>query len=254
MSVQLIYDGSFEGLLSAIFEYYDLGLRSATVRPRGNNTGLLFGEEILVTTDQKKAERVWQGLKRKAGSAGARSVFKSYLSELPGIDDQILEYVKLVFSTSGNAAQDYSNPLVLKIANTVKKVDREKHRMDAFVRFRLTKDNIYVAAIEPDFNVLPLNAKHFKQRYADQPWMIFDLKRHYGIFYDLSVVRTIALQDWGKVKNGLADELLAPSEIAFTDLWKQYFKSSNIKARRNSTLHLRHVPRRYWKYLGEKQP
>ncbi len=51
--------------------------------------------------------------------------------------------------------------------------------------FELLQDEMYFAKIEPDFNVLPLIQKHFKDRYADQKWMIFDLKRNFGIIYDL---------------------------------------------------------------------
>ena len=40
--------------------------------------------------------------------------------------------------------------------------------MLAFVRFELLQDEVYFAKIEPDFNVLPLFRKHFKERYADQ--------------------------------------------------------------------------------------
>ena len=32
----------------------------------------------------------------------------------------------------------------------------------------------------------------------------------------------------------------------------EYFKSTNIKSRKNMKLHLQHVPKRYWKYLTEK--
>ena len=37
-------------------------------------------------------------------------------------------------------------------------------------------------------------------------------------------------------------------------MWKDYFDSTNIKERKNMKLHIRHVPKRYWKYLSEKQP
>ena len=33
---------------------------------------------------------------------------------------------------------------------------------------------------------------------------------------------------------------------------KNYFKSTNIVARKNTKLHTQHVPKRYWKYLTEK--
>jgi probable DNA metabolism protein len=43
-------------------------------------------------------------------------------------------------------------------------------------------------------------------------------------------------------------------ESLYQELWKQYFDSVDIKARRNMKLHIQHVPKRYWKYLVEKQP
>jgi probable DNA metabolism protein len=42
-------------------------------------------------------------------------------------------------------------------------------------------------------------------------------------------------------------------ETLYQDLWQQYFKSVNIAARKNTRLHIQHMPRRYWKYLPEKR-
>ncbi|MNL65412.1 hypothetical protein D3C87_1897410 [compost metagenome] len=55
------------------------------------------------------------------------------------------------------------------------------------------------------------------------------------------------------VVNALPSDLLDPGEQMYTLLWQDYFKSTNILARKNMRLHVRHVPRRYWKYLSEKQ-
>ncbi|WP_322790524.1 TIGR03915 family putative DNA repair protein [Tenacibaculum tangerinum] len=153
-----------------------------------------------------------------------------------------------------NIEKDYSNDTVLKIAKLRKSVGREKHRMEAFVRFKLTKDNIYFANIEPDFNVLPLIAKHFKSRYADQKWLIYDIKRKYGLFYNLDSVEIIELEfdksfDFSKT----SDKIFTVEELEFQQLWKDYFKSTNIASRKNTKLHTQHVPKRYWKYLSEKQ-
>jgi probable DNA metabolism protein len=41
-------------------------------------------------------------------------------------------------------------------------------------------------------------------------------------------------------------------EVYYQNLWKQYYQSTNIVARRNMKLHLQYVPKRYWKYLVEK--
>jgi probable DNA metabolism protein len=134
------------------------------------------------------------------------------------------------------------------------KVGREKHRMEAFVRFQLTKDDVYFANIEPDFDVLPLISKHFRNRYADQQWIIYDLQRKYGLFYDLNTVEIISL-DLSDIHTNSNEKSSAftYAEYEYQDLWNNYFKSTTIKSRINNKLHVQHVPKRYWKYLSEKK-
>jgi hypothetical protein len=36
-------------------------------------------------------------------------------------------------------------------------------------------------------------------------------------------------------------------------LWRRYYHAVNIDARHNSRLELRQLPRRYWRFLTEKQ-
>ena len=52
--------------------------------------------------------------------------------------------------------QDYGNPDVLMVVQTAKKVWREKHRMEAFVRFQKTADDLYYAVIEPDYQCVAI--------------------------------------------------------------------------------------------------
>jgi probable DNA metabolism protein len=137
----------------------------------------------------------------------------------------------------------------------VKKVGRERHRMKAFIRFQKTADGMYYAPVEPDFNVLPLIVYFFKNRYADQQWIIYDVKRKYGLYYNLHTVTEITYEfvsaiDTNKVN--LPQELTDSGEELASLLWKDYFNSTNIPARKNMKLHIQHVPKRYWKYLNEK--
>jgi len=169
---------------------------------------------------------------------------------LPDIENLIYRVVKYILSTQTDVLSDYTNADILKLHQTLKMIGREKHRMEAFVRFELTKDAIYYATIEPDFNVLPLIIKHFESRYADQKWLIYDTKRDYGIYYDLNSTEFV---DFPEEKNALSPESLDEKENNYQVLWQDYFSSTNIKARKNTKLHLRHVPKRYWKYLTEKK-
>ncbi|GGW64098.1 putative DNA metabolism protein [Winogradskyella epiphytica] len=254
-SKNLIYDGTFDGFLSTIFYVFEHKLEKVTIQNEFSIQQGLFCENERIHTDEDKANRVWNGVKSKLSSKGSYQLYYAFLSEQNGIENLLLDYITYAFSNVKKVDKDFAHPSVLKIAQIAKSVGREKHRMEAFVRFRLTKDKIFFANIEPDFNVLPLIEKHFKRRYADQLWVIYDIKRGYGLFYDLENVEIITLDfpknfDFTKTE----DAFFAKQEFEFQKLWQDYFKATNIQSRKNMKLHIRHVPKRYWKYLSEKQP
>jgi probable DNA metabolism protein len=197
---------------------------------------------------------VWKGLSTRLSPAALSQLNRAFLSEETGIESVLVRYIQYAFSSKQSVENDYSNPWVLKVSDVARRVYREKHRMEAFIRFQLTVDNLYYAICQPDFNVLPLIEKHFKDRYADQRWLIYDSKRKFGIYYDRSTVSTVEMSFDENTNNGKnVDFLLDSSEALYQQLWQQYFSSVNIKARKNLKLHIQHMPKRYWKFLPEKQ-
>ena len=255
ISKTLIYDGSFDGFLSTVFYVFEYKLKEVYIQNEFENQNNLFTENITILTDKEKADRVWKGLKEKASTISTTKMYYAFLSEQLNVENILLDNIKYIFNHKEKVDTDFTQPSVLKVSQIAKNVGREKHRMEAFVRFKLTKDNIYFANIEPDFNVLPLISKHFKSRYADQKWLIYDIKRNYGLYYDLQNVEIITLDfpkefDFTKTSS----DFFADEEFQFQKLWQDYFDSTNIKERKNMKLHIRHVPKRYWKYLSEKQP
>lgn len=251
----LIYDGSFDGFLCCVFYVFEYKLKNAKIQNKFVLQNALFSENEKISTNKDKADRVWKGLKTKASTISTTKIYYAFLSEQPGVENILLDYISYIFKSNKKVDTDFTYDSVLKTSKIAKNVSREKHRMEAFVRFKLTKDAIYFANIAPDFNVLPLISKHFKCRYADQKWVIYDIKRNYGLYYDLEVVTTMQMEfpknfDFSKTdKNFFSDE-----EFEFQTLWQNYFKSTNITERKNMKLHIQHVPKRYWKYLSEKQP
>ena len=132
---------------------------------------------------------------------------------------------------------------------------REKHRMEAFVRFEKTQDELFHATIEPDMDVLPLIAAHFTKRYADQRWLIYDQRRRYGLYYDLTRTDVVQFEQPKAQKSAdVSATVLDEREPLFKLLWQAYFDHVNIPERKNLKLHRRHMPLRYWRYLSEKQP
>ena len=249
-----VYDGSFEGLLTAVFEVYEYKFATARILAQANYQPDAFATKQEVLTDSTKANRVWKGLQRKLSAATLSNVFSVYLSERTDKEALLLEFFRLVFANEVNIEENFAASVVLQIAQIGKQLHREKHRFEAFVRFSQLKDGLYFATIEPDFNVLPLITPHFADRYADQHWLIYDTRRSYGIYYDLTQTQEVYFdflpaEQW----NQLASDQLETHEELSQQLWQVYFKSVNIAERRNLKLHRKHVPIRYWKYLTEKK-
>ena len=251
----LIFDGSLEGLLTAVFEVFERKLRAVTLIEEYRFLPSAFDDTLTIASDSGKANRVWKGLQKSLSKDAFQDFYRCYLAEQNVPAQVLLDFACHVFNNPGTSVEkNYGDENVLKISQVSKKVGREKHRFEAFVRFKTTTDGIYFATVEPDFNILPLIISHFKKRYADQKWVIYDLRRNYGIFYDLKTVSTVVIER-NELKEKLKQENQTPDsdEMQFQKLWQTYFKSTNIESRKNTKLHLQHVPKRYWKYLVEKQ-
>ena len=154
--------------------------------------------------------------------------------------------------------QNASDEDVLAVRNTCRRVLHEQLRMKQFIRFQKAKDGTYLAVVAPDHNVLPLITDHFSDRFNDQPWLIYDARRHYGFHYDGQQVIRITFEDEGAVPfdltNGkLQTDVLSSDDQLLQDLWRTYFKAICIKERMNPRKQLKDMPRRYWKYMTEKQ-
>jgi probable DNA metabolism protein len=166
-----------------------------------------------------------------------------------------LRYIQKVFRSSISIETNFGDPCVLEIHQIFKKVIRETERVRMFVRFQKTVDNIYFASFDPQFNVLPLTVNHFKSRFSDQSWIVYDTSRKYGFYYDLNSINEIRF-DESRINplTGVLDQsVFTEDEKLFQSLWKVYFKEIEIKERHNPKLHKRLLPKRFWKYLTEKQ-
>jgi len=247
-----VIDGDLESLLCAIFEWFERKPGKVVLRTADSYQPEAFTKALFIHNDRDKADRVWKGLQKQLSAAWMRRFYCTFLSELPQALCSLFEFACLVFSAGPGIENNFGNADVLLIAQTAARVEREKHRMEAFIRFREGSDGIFYCGIDPDFNVLPLIMKHFRERYADQHWVIYDLRRHYGLHYDLQGLEEVFLNAEGEKALGKPDTaLLSEQEGRYVLLWKSYFKSTNIAARKNTKLQMRHIPKRYWRYLAE---
>jgi probable DNA metabolism protein len=135
-----------------------------------------------------------------------------------------------------------------------RRVSREAERVAQFLRFQKTADRLYFAACGPDYDVVPMVLGHFRDRFTDQHWMVYDMRRKKGYYYDGIGIQWVTLESDKIDSSGdINAGVLSEEEILFQRLWKQYFRSICIDQRLNLKLHQQKVPKKYWKYLTEKK-
>ena len=251
------YDKTFEGLLTAIFDAYSIK-RFPDILLAAEETPPLFYDEIItVVTDEERSNRVWKGLQKKLSASALTSLTTCWLSELPEIDLVLFSYIHKAIDAPRSIELNFGDPDVLELSKVWKKVNNERLRVMQFLRFQKAADGTFFAAVEPEKNALPLAIDHFKDRFADQPWLIYDIKRAYGFYYDLKEVRQVTFEEGSCERHlvtGMLDEsLMDKDEKLFQQLWKTYFKAICIKERLNPRKHKQDMPIRYWKHMTEKQ-
>ena len=254
-----VFDNTLDGLLTAVFDSFLLKQQPEALLGEGEQLPLFAEELHYVMTDGEKAGRVWNGLEKHLSKDGLRMITLSWLSEERTLNQPLFNFICKVFrlpAVSG-IERNASDPDVLEVRNTCRRVLHEQLRMKQFIRFQKAKDGTYLAVVSPDHNVLPLITNHFADRFNDQPWLIYDAKRHYGFYYDGEAVIRVTFEDEASVPfdltNGKLDaDVLSENDKIFQDLWRTYFKAICIKERMNPKKQLSDMPRRYWKYMTEK--
>ena len=252
-----IFDKTFEGLLTSVFEAYSRRTFPDALLPEGEPLPLFHEEVFTVITEEEKAKRVWRGLQKKLSSGALSCLAQCWLAEEAETPMLLFRYIRKAIDAPRSIETNFADPDVLEFSRMWKRVDWERLRMLQFIRFQKAADGTFFAAVEPEKNALPLAIDHFKDRFADQPWLIYDIKRAYGFYYDLKEVRQVTFEEGsreGHLVTGMLDEsLMDKDEKLFQQLWKTYFKAICIKERLNPRKHKQDMPVRYWKHMTEKQ-
>jgi probable DNA metabolism protein len=253
-----VFDNTLDGLLTAVFDSFLLKQQPEYLLAEGEQLPLFVDQQYRVHTDGEKAARVWKGLEKNLSKEGLQMITISWLSEERALNQPLFNFICKVFKLRIKGLErNASDEDVLAVRNTCRRVLHEQLRMKQFIRFQKAKDGTYLAVVSPDHNVLPLIIDHFQDRFNDQSWLIYDAKRHYGYYYDGKAVIHVTFEDEASVpfnlENGKLDaDILSADDQLFQDLWRTYFKAICIKERMNPKKQLSDMPRRYWKYMTEK--
>ena len=139
--------------------------------------------------------------------------------------------------------EDAADPDVHHASRMAKAVDREVHKMHAFVRFReLEHENdekMYYAWFEPEHEILRAGAPFFRQRFPNMNWMI-------------ATPDGTALWRDGELQFvPTPDKSTLPKADAHENLWRTYYRNICNVARINPPAMQRDMPKRYWHNLPE---
>lgn len=243
----LIYDGTFDGLLTACFEgYRDNEITNIVQLDRYQPDLLQTPQEII--TDKAKADRLYHSILTKLSAYTLENIYYAYLSELPGCDFLILQYLRLCYQEGPKINAARQHPIIDRIYRLRFKVTRELDRMKGFLRFQELSPLFFLAQIEPDHNLLPIFIPHLQKRFSDQDMLVFDKKRNRALLIRGQQSAIIPFSQT-EVKQLLAQS--AADEYA--ELFRQYFQTINIPERENLRQQLNYMPRRYRKNMPETQ-
>lgn len=142
---------------------------------------------------------------------------------------------------------DVLDPERRRLQSLARQVDREIHKMHAFVRFREVADEQaaggrrHVAWFEPAHHILRAAAPFFVRRFAQHPW---------------AILTPLGCLHWDGCRltgAGPARREDAPPEDAGEALWLTYYRSIFNPARLKVAMMKREMPVRYWAQMPETQ-
>ena len=248
-----LYDGTFEGFLSAVFDAFAIK-EDVSIEKKDCWQPQLFADPVEVESVPEKAEKVAEKLLSICGSRGFSAIVQIFLSEAEGCETAVFYLIKSVIKYGTKAFSRFQDEKIAHAMAIRKKVSKECERFLGILRFTELSNGVFYAACEPDHNIIPLIAGHFYERLSGTRWMIHDLRRGFAVYHSDGNMENVEFTD--ELTSHLnMTALLGKSENEddFAKMWRGYFKTIAIESRTNPKLQRQFMPQRYWKYLTEKK-
>ena len=235
-------DGSPEGFFTAVFDAY--ADKDAFVSSSKALQTALDDRFIAVSPVGEKAQRFVKKL---------RAVDKNSLCEIdfilrtPAADREqtAFDYIRLLVKQRRPVRGMLVRPEVRRAMELVDRVGAERHLLSGFLRFQETHNGVFYAPCSPDNDVVDLLMPHFAARFKTSAFVIHDISRGLAGIYNGS--------EWLVSPVAQAEITLSESEDSFSRLWRKYYHTVYIPARKNTRQMKGYMPVRYWKFMPEKQ-
>ena len=237
------YDGSFDGLLSCVFDSYACRETPIAICPEAEAMPTLFAARA-VQTDTGHARRVL----RKVAACSPRALellHKGFLTCLPEKELYLYRLVRKLLADGPGFLRDYSDETLHPVAAAVRRLEGEAHLLKGFVRFS-DFGGVLGGEIEPKNRVLPLLRPHFCARYSGETFLIHDRTHREALLYRprqwaILPLEELRLEDPGR------------EEREYRRLWRRFYDTVAIQGRENPRCRRSHMPKRYWSTMTEFQ-
>jgi len=240
-----IYDGTFDGFLTIVFDSYVSKTLPQKIYPQDNYKHNFLDNTLVIDTNHSKAKRVFEGISNTISYDTLYNSYNSFLSNEKDKELYILKYLCDGFDIGSKINNMLTISYVFKVINMKKRTLFECHRLKGLLRFKEVSNNLYYSHIHPDNNIIESLGQHFIRRLPNQNFIIHDKNRNLCFIYYKKEYKII-----NSTKIKIPD--ISKEEQKYQDLWKLFFKTISIKERINPRCQMQHMPKKYWKDLIEE--
>ena len=238
----LVYDGTFEGFLSLVYEVYYKKLKPIKIYRTLPNE-MIFDDIIKIDTAKEEYEKVLNALKIKFPNEMIEKILNIFMCDSKDFELALLEYIIIGFKESKQLF-NINNSCVFYLNSLEKELFRNVHKMTGFIRFEELEDKTLYAKIESKFNVVYFLGKHFLKRFNNQNFIIHDINRKLAF---VKIENDFSIQEVAYFD----EPIYSSNEEKFQKLWKSFFKGVTINERTNLKLQTQMVPLLYRTYMSE---
>ncbi|MGJ0298241.1 TIGR03915 family putative DNA repair protein [Aliarcobacter cryaerophilus] len=238
----LLYDGTFEGFLSLVYEVYYKKLKPTKIYKTLPNE-ILFEEILEINSSKESGIKVLNAIKTKFPKEILEKILNIFMCDSKEFEMALLEYIIIGFKEV-KQLYNINNSCVFYLNNLEKELFRVTHKLTGFIRFEELEDKTLYAKIECKFNVIYFLGKHFLKRFNNQNFIIHDINRKLAFLkiQNAYSIKEVAFFD---------EPNYSPNEEKFQKLWKSFFSGVTINERTNLKLQTQMVPLLYRTYMSE---
>jgi probable DNA metabolism protein len=248
----LICEDSIEGILTGVYEAYELRRPHHTIRLQiGEEQNLrLFCVYHKVQPNEEKSSKVMRTIYRRFGEDAYTQICQALVSYDMEKADAVYHTIVTGISGSyrGNLMDHLSNRYVHKVFQLSRNTGIEIHHLLGFLRFKELQNGILLARYHPKNDVMALLMPHFADRLPGEDFAIYDEGRKYYAVHPKG-------KQWYFVRGELPfaqeQEIYTKQEAEYQMLYRHFCSSIAIAERKNLDLQRNMLPFRFRKYMTE---